>query len=67
MVNERSCAPTEKQRQEEQHGHALSPQRQGPQQLADGQEQDGYPERCFIQCACNGNDKGGNGDEQQDG
>ena len=61
--NQLAMAAETQQRQEQQHGHPSPPERQGPQQLADGQEQDGDPERCFIQCACNSHDKGGHGDE----
>ena len=52
---------------EDETQHALAAQGQGAQQFADRQEQDGDPERGAVQCAGDGDDKGAQGNEQEDG
>ena len=42
--NQLAMAAETQQRQEQQHGHTLSPERQGPQQFDQAQHHDGNPE-----------------------
>jgi hypothetical protein len=60
VVNDHPVTATQEQREDaEQRGHRLPPEGQGAQEFADRQQQDGNPERGFIECAGNGDDKRG--------
>ena len=64
---QRLSASARSRRDKQQRGHGLAAQGQGAQQLADRQQQDGDPQRGAVQCAGNGDDKGGQGNEDEDG
>jgi hypothetical protein len=47
--------------------HGSSPEGQVSEQFANTQQEHSDPERRLIQCGCDSDDKGGHGDEQEDG